>query len=102
MAIHRLEADHGAAIGRAAGGDGVFGRLRQRFGSALRRWSERRVNRATFLRLRDLDDRQLRDIGLTRGEVDWAASLPLWRDAGLEAKQAAEQRRAEEESVLRR
>lgn len=43
--------------------------------------SEQVVDRMAFDTLTRLDDRQLRDIGLTRDDVDWASRLPLSQDA---------------------
>jgi uncharacterized protein YjiS (DUF1127 family) len=39
--------------------------------------------------LLSLDDRALRDIGLTRNDVQGAASLPFWRDPGPALLRAA-------------
>ena len=39
-------------------------------------WSERHRER---VRLRDLDDRRLRDLGLTREAVEREAGRPFWR-----------------------
>lgn len=38
---------------------------------------EHRVTRRAFMNTFRLDDRMLDDIGVTREEVEWAASLPL-------------------------
>jgi hypothetical protein len=32
------------------------------------------------MRLRELDDRLLSDIGVERGDIDWALSLPKWKN----------------------
>lgn len=45
--------------------------------SLLARWLRRIQHRRA---LRELDDRMLRDIGLTRGEVDRISREPFWRD----------------------
>ena len=48
-------------------------------------WFDRRsaqiVDRAAFDTLTRLDDRHLKDIGLTREDVEWASNLPLSRNA---------------------
>jgi uncharacterized protein YjiS (DUF1127 family) len=50
--------------------------------------AKRRVNR-----LGDMDDHMLRDIGVTREEVHWAAGLPLTVNAALALEERAFQRR---------
>lgn len=47
----------------------------------LRRWREGRDRRDAFERLSQMDDRQLRDIGLSRSDLDWAGNLPVRFDA---------------------
>lgn len=49
------------------------------FGRLVRNWRARRAVR----RLADLDDYMLRDIGATRGDISWAAGLPLTVNAAL-------------------
>lgn len=57
----------------------------QGFVARLAAWFEHvaaeRIDRAAFDTLTRLDDRQLRDIGLTREDVEWASKLPLSRSA---------------------
>lgn len=43
--------------------------------------------------LADLDDYMLRDIGVTRDEVQWAAGLPLTLNAALALEERAFRRR---------
>jgi len=43
---------------------------------AIRNWRHRRQSRAT---LADMDDRMLRDIGVTREQVQKEARKPFWR-----------------------
>lgn len=43
----------------------------------LRTWRERARSRRE---LRELDDYLLRDIGVSRGEADFIASKPFWRE----------------------
>lgn len=47
-----------------------------RLASAIRSWRHRRQSRAT---LADMDDRMLRDIGVTREQVQEEARKPFWR-----------------------
>ena len=61
--------------------DRLFERLRQ-----IRR-------RRGFSRLLDLDDHMLKDIGVTRGEVEIAASLPLSIDAATALRRMSLERR---------
>lgn len=49
--------------------------------------------RRQFNRLHDLDDNMLKDIGVTRGEVEIAASLPLSVDAATELRRMSLERR---------
>ncbi len=49
--------------------------------------------RRGFKRLLDLDDHMLRDIGVTRAEVEIAANLPLSVDAGQELRRMSLERR---------
>ena len=65
-----LAADFGTALGRAASG------LFRRSGTVLRALRHRRE----VLRLADLDDRALKDIGLLRADVEGALLEPLYKD----------------------
>jgi len=55
----------------------------------IRNWRARRSVR----RLETLDDYLLRDIGVTREELQWAAGLPLSVNAALELEERATRRR---------
>lgn len=46
-------------------------------------------NRKGLSALTDLDDRMLRDLGVTRDEVRWAIQQPLGIDAGAELTRSA-------------
>ena len=49
----------------------------------------RRIDNKTFDYMLHLDDAMLKDIGVSRGDVAWAGSLPVATNASLElAKQA--------------
>ncbi len=67
-----------------------------------RRYRRRRVlkeARAAFMHTVHLDDRMLDDLGVTREEVLWAASLPLEVNAALALQARAAARRAAEASA---
>ena len=58
--------------------------------------AERRAQRearAAFRTVALRDDRLLADMGLTREDVEWAALLPIDRNAALEARERARRRR---------
>ena len=55
----------------------------------LRNWKAKR----RVIRLGDFDDYLLRDIGVTRGEVEWAAGLPLTVNAAVALEERAFRRR---------
>jgi uncharacterized protein YjiS (DUF1127 family) len=55
----------------------------------LRNWQARRG----VAKLESFDDYMLRDIGVTRGDVRWAAGLPLTANAALALEERAHQRR---------
>lgn len=49
-------------------------------------WQKRRTDRQAFQHMMALDDKLLRDIGLTRSDVIWASRLPLSLNAAVELK----------------
>lgn len=63
-----------------------------------RNWYRRRRDlneaRSAFMHMVYLDDRILDDMGVTREEVLWAASLPLEENAALVLRARAAKRRA--------
>jgi uncharacterized protein YjiS (DUF1127 family) len=63
---------HQAQVAGSLPGAGLFENL-------IRNWLARRAVR----RMENLDEHLLRDIGLTRDEVRWAAGLPLSQNAAL-------------------
>lgn len=63
----------------------LTGQLIERIGHIRRR--------RMFNRLHDLDDHMLKDIGVTRGEVEIAGNLPLSVDAATELRRMSMERR---------
>lgn len=63
--------------------------LATRLAAGWRMWHRRRA----YKRLMDLDDRMLRDIGLTRLEVLHGAGLPLSANAAEEVQRLSRSRR---------
>jgi uncharacterized protein YjiS (DUF1127 family) len=66
-----------------AAGSGSF------LGQLIRNWRARRA----VARLDRLDDHMLRDIGITREDLRWAAGLPLTVNAALAMDERANRRR---------
>ena len=66
----------------AFGADNPFARL-------WRHWQARR----RVAQLKNFDDHLLRDIGVTREEIEWAAHLPLTLNAALALEERAFRRR---------
>jgi uncharacterized protein YjiS (DUF1127 family) len=63
----------------------------RRFVAIMRAWR----NRKDLILLASFDDRMLADIGLSRGDVRDAASVPPWRDpTAILVSRAGERRRA--------
>ncbi|MCF6273516.1 MAG: DUF1127 domain-containing protein [Rhodobacteraceae bacterium] len=58
--------------------------LLARLSGFLRTRREQRINRAVFKNLLALDEHILKDIGVTRGDVIWAANLPIEKNAACE------------------
>ena len=67
--LHDVDAPWGRAGARGL----RYGRLLAR----LREWRRRARNRA---QLAGLDDRMLRDIGLTRADAEFLSNKPFWRE----------------------
>jgi uncharacterized protein YjiS (DUF1127 family) len=59
------------------------------FGALIRNWRARRA----VARMDRLDDHMLRDIGVTREDVIWAAGLPLTVNAALALEERGRRRR---------
>ena len=52
--------------------------------SAVGRWHKQRRDRAAFLTLLGKDEWVYRDLGIHRGDVEWASQLPMNVNAALE------------------
>jgi uncharacterized protein YjiS (DUF1127 family) len=68
--------------------------LVSRLRTTLAAHHENSVARQAFMNMTRLDDKMLDDIGVTRDEVAWAASLPLRVDASHALYARARRRRA--------
>ncbi|MEO1678054.1 MAG: DUF1127 domain-containing protein [Pseudomonadota bacterium] len=78
--MYALESRHSAPL---------LSRVLHLIAALPRAWMRRRQ----MLTLLDLDDKMLKDIGVTRGEVEIAAGLPLWRNAALDLHRMGLERR---------
>lgn len=58
-------------------------------GTTWNTWQKRRTDRQAFQHMLALDDKLLRDIGLTRADVIWADKLPLSQNAAAELEKIA-------------
>ena len=86
-AISSLTISATAPLGR------VLWVLAGRVGRGLKQIAEKVKNRRDAMRLAELDDRMLADIGLHRGDLRDAYAAPVWRDpSDLLARRAAERR----------
>ncbi|MEM1045446.1 MAG: DUF1127 domain-containing protein [Pseudomonadota bacterium] len=70
------------------------GSIFSRFGTIWARIKEYRDRRDAFAVLLHLDERMLDDIGLSRGDIQWAARLPLKVNAALELRRISENRKS--------
>ncbi len=75
-------------FGRTHSGDHI-GTLSSRLIERIREIRTRR----RLKRLLDLDDHMLKDVGVTRGEIDVATSLPLSTDAATALRRMSLERR---------
>lgn len=86
-AISSLTISAAAPLGRVLSG------LAGRASRALKQLAAKIKSRRDAMRLAELDDRMLADIGLSRGDLRDAYALPPWRDpGGLLARRVAERR----------
>jgi len=69
------------------------GTILMRLGKSMKRYLvmryNQRIDRQAFNNVLSLDDRTLRDIGVTRQDVKWASRLPLAEDAAQKLEQIA-------------
>jgi len=54
---------------------------------------EQKISRDALAQLNELDDCLLRDIGISKADVQWANQLPLSVNAAFELRKIADQRR---------
>ena len=93
-AITSLTISAAAPLGRVL--SGLAGRARR----ALKQLAEKVKNRHDSMRLAELDDRMLSDIGLNRSDLRDAFALPPWRDpGGLLMQRVAERRGSRRRTV---
>lgn len=59
----------------------------------IKRRQQQRLDRALLQNVAALDDHMLKDIGVTRGDVQWASKLPLSQNAAAELHQISLRRR---------
>lgn len=78
--------------GRHSSANGAADILKTGF-TLLKRIAETWMNRRAVVHLARHDDRMLEDIGLTRGDVDWALSHSLMDDPSLALAKRIERRR---------
>jgi len=57
--------------------------------ASIRAWGETRRHHREVALLQAFDERMLRDVGLTRADVRWAAATPFWRDPAAILKDRA-------------
>jgi len=48
--------------------------------ASMQAWAHTRRHHREVAQLQSFDERMLRDVGLTRADVQWAAATPFWRD----------------------
>lgn len=63
------------------------------FRALVSQYEEFKDRRNSFKTLLQLDENMLEDVGMTRGDIRWAARLPLSVNASLELRKIAERRR---------
>ena len=57
--------------------------------TSIRAWAQTRRHHREVALLQTFDERMLRDVGLTRADVQWAAATPFWRDPAAILKDRA-------------
>ena len=95
-AITSLTISAAAPLGR------VLWALAGRARRGLKQFAEKVRNRHDAMRLAELDDRMLSDIGLSRSDLHDAFAEPLWRDpTDVLARRAGERKSARRRSAQR-
>lgn len=77
-------------------------RLAQALSAPIARLARAARHRRDLSLLAGLDERGLRDIGLTRGDVNDAISEPVWRDPTVVLRARSEERRQARRGPVRR
>lgn len=65
---------------------------RRGFLGSIRKLAQSLASRARIRSMYRLDDDLLRDIGLVRGDIDWALSVPLYVDPSMRLNEARSER----------
>lgn len=65
---------------------------------AFAQWHQKRLDRAAFKNMLTLDDSLLRDIGVTRADVEWASQLPMDQNAACELRKLSRMTRTQPET----
>ena len=72
----------------------VIGKFSTRLKIKALAWKKHRRDRAEIRRMLMLNETILRDIGITRADLDWAIRLPRDQNASLELQKLAHPRKA--------
>lgn len=68
---------HSRGLARQRGATGALMAAANRIPATIREWRRRMHDRA---RLAELDERMLKDIGLTRADAEFLINKPFWRE----------------------
>ena len=91
-AVHPI-ARHATKTDGSAGFSNIVSKTLITIIETIKNRYQRHIDRQAFMKLVDLDDPILDDIGVTRSEVLWASSLPLSQNAAIELEKTALTRR---------
>jgi uncharacterized protein YjiS (DUF1127 family) len=67
----------------------ISGRAATWLTALIQAWAHTRRHHREVALLQSFDERMLRDVGLTRADVEWAAATPFWRDPAAVLKDRA-------------